>query len=294
VPSSTPTERAEQLLPATFLSPAGLAERGIVRHDIADLVAKGALVRLRNGRYVDADTPAELVRAGRLGGRLDCVSLLAALGVFVARKSSLHLQVSNGASRLPPRPKTAVVHWRRSAADRAALAADLVEALAQSVRCQDPRDAVATLDSAWLGIVGEEKINAVFALLPRRYRRLRVLLDRRSESGAETIMRLMLRGLGCSVELQVKIPGVGRVDFVVDGWLIIECDSKAHHEGWHTQKRDRARDITAAGLGYTTVRPIAEDILYCREKTLAAMKAVLAHPRVQNSAKLRQSLVRSA
>ena len=35
-------------------------------------------------------------------------------------------------------------------------------------------------------------------------------------------MRLMLRGLGCQIEVQVVIPGVGRVDFVVDGWLIVE------------------------------------------------------------------------
>ena len=110
-------------------------------------------------------------------------------------------------------------------------------------------------------------------------------------------MRLMLRGLGCQIEVQVVIPGVGRVDFVVDGWLIVECDSKAHHEGWESQKRDRARDLAAAGLGYTTVRPIAEDILHRREQTLAAMKAVLAHPRPsarQDSARSRRPTLESA
>jgi very-short-patch-repair endonuclease len=199
----------------------------------------------------------------------------------VSHNAELHVQVSNGASRLPARPEGTVVHWRRTAADSAALAADLIEALAQSVRCQQPRDAIATLDSAWHhSLIDEEGVAAVFARLPRRFRRLRALLDRRSESGPETIMRLVLRGLGCEVQVQVLIPGVGRVDFIVDGWLIVECDSKAHHEGWKTQKRDRARDIAAAGLGFTTVRPIAEDILYRREQTLASMKAVLAHPRV--------------
>jgi very-short-patch-repair endonuclease len=39
---------------------------------------------------------------------------------------------------------------------------------------------------------------------------------------------------------------VGRVDFLVEGWLIIECDSKAHHEGWDKQRRDRRRDLAAA------------------------------------------------
>ena len=275
----TPSSLADDVLPVTFLSPQELAERGITRHQVASLIAAGRLVRLRNGRYADPGPHADLARAGRLGGRLDCISLLAALGVFVLHKKGLHVQFNHGASRLPPRPRGTVAHWRRSTAPRDALAADLVEALAQAVRCQSPRDAVATLDSAWHhGLVGEEEIAAVFARLPRRVRRLRGLLDRRSESGPETIMRLMLRGLGCSVEVQVRIPGVGRVDFVVDGWLIVECDSEAHHEGWKSQKRDRARDIAAARLGYTTVRPIAEDILYRRDRTLAAMKAVLAHP----------------
>jgi very-short-patch-repair endonuclease len=274
---------AECVLPATFLSLRGLAELGVGRHDVSRLLAAGRLERLRNGRYVLPETHRELRRAGRAGGRLDCVSLLAVLGVFVSHNAELHVQVSNGASRLPVRPTGTVVHWRRTAAGSEALAADLIEALAQSVRCQEPRDAIATLDSAWHhGLVDEEDIAAVFARLPRRFRRLRGLLDRRSESGPETIMRLMLRGLGCEVQVQVSIPGVGRVDFIVDGWLIVECDSRAHHEGWKTQKRDRARDIAAAGLGFTTVRPIAEDILYRREQTLASMKAVLAHARVSS------------
>jgi very-short-patch-repair endonuclease len=269
---------ADQILPATFLSLHGLAERGLTRHSISRLVAGGELVRLRNGRYVPAHIHADLVAAGRLGGRLDCVSLLTALGVFVRVAHPLHVQFEPGTTRLPPR-RGVVAHWRRSSAERRALAADLIEALAQACRCQSPRDAVATLDSAWHhGLIDEDGIAAIFARLPRRYRTLRELLDRRSESGAETLVRLLLRGLGVDVEVQVEIPGVGRVDLVVDGWLIVECDSRAFHEGWEAQKRDRARDMAAAALGYTTVRPIAEDILYRLPEVLAAMKAIVAHP----------------
>ena len=90
-------------------------------------------------------------------------------------------------------------------------------------------------------------------------------------------MRLLLRGLGCHVDVQVAIRGVGRVDLVVDGWLIVECDSKAYHEGWEKQKEDRRRDLAAAARGYTTVRILAEDVLYRRDLVLERMKAVLAH-----------------
>ena len=273
-----PSQRTDEILPATFLSLHGLAERGLTRHSIARLVADGRLIRLRNGRYVHTGTHADLVSAGRLGGRLDCVSLLTALGVFVRAAHPLHVQFEPGTTRLPRRHGV-VAHWRRSSTALRALATDLVEALAQACRCQSPRDSVATLDSAWhAGLVDEADIAAVFARLPRRYQALRDVLDPRSESGAETLMRLLLRGLSVDVEIQVTIRGVGRVDMVVDGWLIVECDSRAYHEGWDAQKRDRARDMAAATLGYTTVRPIAEDILYRLPDVLVAMKAILAHP----------------
>ncbi|MGM7699869.1 endonuclease domain-containing protein [Microbacterium sp. A84] len=105
------------------------------------------------------------------------------------------------------------------------------------------------------------ELRDVFADLPFRFRALLALVDGIAESGPETYMRLMLRALGVRFEAQVKIPGVGRVDFLVDGWLIIECDSKEYHEGWDKQMEDRSRDIEAARRGYVTIRPIAADIL---------------------------------
>lgn len=281
-----PAQLAAQILPATFLSPGALAERGHSRHAVSRLVARGVLIRLRNGRYVSAEVPRGLIDAGRLGGRLDCVSLLAALGVFVRVTHPLHAQFDPSTTRLPAR-QGVVAHWRRSCAESTALAADLIEALAQACRCQNPRDAVATLDSAWHhGLIDEGDLSEIFRRLPRRYRSLRRLLDRRSESGAETLMRLLLRGLGADVQVQVRIEGVGRVDLLVDGWLIVECDSRAFHEGWEAQKRDRARDLAAAALGYTTVRPLAEDILYRMPAVVELMRATLAHRprrRLQNS-----------
>lgn len=264
----------------TVLTPAVLAERGLTRHQVTKLVASGRLVRLRRGRLASADMHPSLMRAGRLGGRLDCVSLLKELGVFVRpRDGRLHVQLDMGASRLPARDSGVRAHWRPTVAARDVLTADLVEALAQACRCQTPRDAVATLDSAWhIGLVDQALLSDVFARLPRRYRRLRPLLDCRAESGPESLMRLLLRGLGCAVELQVDVDGVGRVDLLVDGWLIVECDSRAHHSGWDAQKRDRRRDLAAAARGYTTVRPIAEDILERPEVVLALLRQALTHP----------------
>jgi very-short-patch-repair endonuclease len=170
-----------------------------------------------------------------------------------------------------------VRHWRHTGARPGSTRTEIVEALAQACRCQGPRAAIATLDSAWhRGWVDEEGISEVFARLPRRFRVLRKHLDQRSESGPETLVRLMARGLGCAVEVQVQIAGVGRVDLVLDGWLVIECDSREFHEGWESQQQDRARDLALASRGFVTLRPWASVIMWQPETVVAAIRGVLA------------------
>ncbi|WP_054680942.1 DUF559 domain-containing protein [Microbacterium sp. No. 7] len=74
------------------------------------------------------------------------------------------------------------------------------------------------------------------------------------------------------------------MDFVVDGWLIVECDSKAHHEGWDRQREDRRRDLAAAALGYTTIRPLAEDLFHRPDIVLAAVRGLVAAHRAARRA----------
>lgn len=228
---------------------------------------------------MEGDTSDDLVAAAKLGGRLDCISLLRRHGVFVLEHERLHIQITRGESRLPPRAHV-VAHWRDTIADRDHLEADLVEALVQACLCQTPRAAIATLDSAWHErLINEDDVAKIFLRLPRRYRPLRKLLDRRAESGPETFVRLMLRALGCRIEVQPRVAGVGRVDFIVDGWLIVECDSKAYHGSWADQLRDRRRDAAAAAAGYATLRLVAQDILYRQESVLTCLRGLVRSAR---------------
>ena len=264
-------------LPAYALSRRELRDAGMRRRDIDDAVAAGRLVRVRRDRYLPGDAHPDLIRAARSGDRLDCVSLLRTLGVYVLSDTHLHVQVTPHRSSLAPAEPDVVRHWRPASLPTSATAVDIVSAVVAAVRCQEPRAAVATLDSAWhLGLIDETDIAEAFRRLPQRHRSLRSLMDPSAESGPETLMRLILRSLGCRFETQVRIPTVGRVDFVVEGWLIIECDSRAHHEGWEAQKRDRRRDLAAAALGYATVRPLAEDIQYHRDRVRTSISCALA------------------
>lgn len=275
-PPRTTSRDAQWIVPHRFLTYAECRALGMTRRELRGALASGVLRRIRRDRYVWDGTPETEERALGAGGRLDCVSLLHDLGVFVQTDDTLHVQIESGASRLSRADSLVRRHWRSSAAPRGDLCADPVEAIAQAIRCQQPRFAVATLDSAWhLGVVDAE-LSEVFALLPARYAVLRPHLDRRAESGPESIARILFRRRGFDVEVQRVIPGVGRVDLVVDGWLIVECDSRAHHSGVAQQVADRRRDLEAAAQGYATLRILAEDILYRPERVLRAVDGLVA------------------
>lgn len=265
---------------------ADLLSSGMRPKQITRAVRDGRLLRARRDRYLRA-SEGGVEQAVRVGGRVSCVSLLAVAGVFVLDGSLLHIHVPRPMSRLRSpsdarRPLDArsrrglVLHWQSLQWDVASLGhVGLLDAVAHAVRCQEPRAAVATIDSVLhLRLMSSYELREVFAHLPRRYRVLLALADGTAESGPESLMRLILRRLGLRFETQVKIPGVGRVDFLVEGWLIIECDSKAHHEGWEKQREDRRRDLAAAARGYSTLRPLAEDLMYAPEVVVSAIRGL--------------------
>lgn len=254
-----------------------LRAAGLSKRDIAAAVDAGHIRRAWRGVYFSPAMSELTQRALVAGGRSACISSLAAAGIFVADVGSTHIHVQPTASRLPdagsafrrhrstlvrrPHPLSAHVH--------------VIDALIQATNCQTPRAAVATLDSAlFLGCIDIDDLDEIFAHVAPRRRVLRSFVDGRAESGTETLVRLIARALGFSVELQVNIPGVGRVDLLLDGWLVVEVDSEQHHAGWATQKKDRRRDLTLAARGYITLRPIAEDALHHPEVIVAALRGI--------------------
>lgn len=246
---------------------------------IRSAVDTGTLIRLRAGAFAEPETDPGCIVAGRARGRLACVSELRRLGVFVMDDAEFHIHVISTAARLHGTSGGGRRH-RRDLLHRPhpdSLSVEPIDAVFDAVLCQSPRAAIATIDSALHeGVLGRDELDALFAALPRRFRRLRRLVDGRAESGPESLMRLILRSLGCAIVVQLEVPGVGRVDFLVDGWLIIECDSEAHHAGWDAQRRDRRRDQAAAARGFATYRPIAEDIMWHPELVRAAVAGLLA------------------
>jgi very-short-patch-repair endonuclease len=252
-------------------------------------VREGRLVRVYRDHYALPGTPEHLIRAVRVGGRLACVSALADRDVFVFRHHPGHIHVERGASRLrSPEDRYArlttanrdgvELHWHPllRPEDVTAHAVGVIDSVAQAIRCQPPRMAVATLDSVLnKRLIGPDDVRLIFASLPQRFGILQDLSDGRAEAGSETILRLLVRALGLSFDIQVFIDGVGRVDMVIEGLLVVEADSRAHHSEFDRYVADRTRDTTLAALGYLSLRLLYEDIMFRPERVVAAILGLL-------------------
>jgi len=251
---------------------ADLHALGMTKREIQRATASGALLHVRRGRYLVPDAPGAVVAAAREGGRVGCVTALIIAGVFVLKSNGIHLHFERSAS---PRPgRNQLHHWGRLARQphpRATIV-HIVDALIQATNCQSPRAAVASLDSALhLGLIDEDDLDEIFVQVAPRRRFLRRYVDGRAESGPESIVRMIAIMLGFHVDIQVRVRGVGRVDLILDGWLVVECDSEEFHAGWFTQKKDRRRDLALAARGMATMRPIAEDVMYNPDAVAAAL-----------------------
>ena len=258
-------------------------------HGLTCAVRTGALLRVRRDHYALPGTDRHTVEAVRIGGRLACVSALADLGIFAFEHHSTHVHLVEQMSRTrSPHNRFArltasnragtVLHWIPLAApaEGTNFRVGLVDALIQTVRCQQPHHAIASIDNAlFLGAITEGDVGTIFAALPARYQPMRSRLDARSESGQESVLRLLLLDAGLRVDCQVVIPGVGRVDFLVEGTLVLEADSRLAHDGWERHVADRTRDARCAELGHPTLRVLYEFVMNDPEFVLRSILGAL-------------------
>lgn len=274
----------------TIASREQLMAAGASGRSLTAAVKSGFLVRLRRDRYTLPGTARLVQQAVRVGGRLGCVSALSLAEVFAFDATFPHIHMDRRSSRLrSPRDRFvllnesnrdgAELHWSPLIEPEAGneFAVGMTDALAQSVHCQHPWHSVASIDSALhLGKIGEPQLNEMFRQLPGRFQPLLGQVDGRSEAGQETVLRLIMRSAGLHCELQVEIAGVGRVDMIVEGILVLEADSRLAHDGWELHVRDRNRDLDLGRQGYMSLRPVYNRTMYYPNDVLEAALNLLA------------------
>lgn len=282
-------------LPAIMASLGGVAhiqdllEYGYTRHQVAAMGRQGELLRARIGWYVSPTLEPDAVRAIRVGGRLGCVSAARSHGLAVPADHRLHIALDDHATRLRSSRNGfrnisagddpgVVWHWTGQLGDEGTerFRLSVVGALEQVAACVEPEWAIGVLDSAInKGLVSHEDRERLEATPSTR--RLLRLTDGKAESILESILRVRLNAAGIAVRSQVPI-GRYRVDFLVDGWLIIEADGASHGTAQQFAS-DRERDSFFVGNGYPVLRFTYRQIVDQWPQTLRAISAAL-HQRI--------------
>ncbi len=266
-----------------------LLECGLTGNQITFLVRSNQLLRVRRDHYAAPETERHTVEAVRVGGRLACVSAARELGIFAFETRFTHLHVARDASRLRgPKnradrlnevPRLGVeVHWWPliDPEDGTEFCVGARDALAQIVQCQPHHFAVAALDTALHeGCIRSPQLDEIFAHVPAKYRFLRGQIDARADAGQESVLRRIILEAGMRCDIQVSIGGVGRVDLLVEGCVVVEADSNAHHKSWEQHIRDRTRDRILARKGYLTLRVLYQDIMFDPHAVVSAIRELV-------------------
>ena len=232
-----------------------LLELGHSNYSISRAIRAGFLSVPRRGWIAAGSAPPLAVRAIELGGRLGAGSALASYGIWVDDETELHVACAATASRLAAVRIGERRMWvddmfpyRRSACD---WRVSVLDALLQLAAVGSRDSLIASIDSALqTGQLTVRDLDSLLLALPGRLRAIAREIDGSSMSGTETHLRLALVRAGHKVQPQASIASVGSVDLLVDDWLVVEVDSKKHHDGETNQHRDRTRDGNAVLGGY--------------------------------------------
>jgi len=263
---------------------------GVSRAQLASAVHLGQVVRVRQGWYALPGLDPEVIRAVRVGGRLACVSAARHYGWAVGENVGLHVCVATNASQLrsPDDPTkrmprqgspSVTLHWSRERTRDATahMVTSRRETILQLAICQSPELAVAAFDSfIRLDPRRSAELPDWLAELPRHIIDQFESCSALCESFLESIGRIRLAREGIRGEHQVRFAGVGRVDLVIDGWLVIEWDGLEHHDNGPAHDEDCRRDAVLASRGYRTLRFTYSMVMHEWYLVIAAIRAALA------------------
>ncbi|HWV49682.1 MAG TPA: DUF559 domain-containing protein [Microbacterium sp.] len=257
-----------------------LQQLGFTRQALATEARRGTIQRIRNGVFATTALNDDVRRAIEHGGALTCASALRARGVWVLpAPDGLHVWMPSKRHPLRHPVCDCVSHYYRGTPPLGT--ASIETALLHLRRCADDEAFFAAYESAWKqGLLPRAARARIRAALPRTARWLIDIARADADSGLESLMRLRLHLLGIRLQCQVEIDGVGRVDFVVAGRLIIEADGDENHGSSTRRHADRVRDAAASDLGYETLRFDYAQIVHDWPTVQAAIIAALRRLRV--------------
>ena len=233
---------------------ATLIRAGATREDLRRACRAEAILRVREGVYCTPGVDELVLAAAAHGGELACVSVLRRSGIWVLDDEAvLHVRLGPSGRKHEHASCTCVSHYDGAGAGFGVV--PIARALVQTARCLGAEVFFAALESAWRkGLVSRADRMRIREDLPAGMRWLVDIARSNADSGLESILRLRLHRLGIRLDSQVRIEGVGYVDFLLDRVIILEVDGRLNHDGRSERHRDLVRDAAAAASGYETLR----------------------------------------
>lgn len=272
------------MLPADFLTGQGgvarlahLRRAGFSRGQIDHAVDSGLMLKHRHGVYRLPQADPDFVRAYELNAAVTCVSAASHYALWTIRAPDRpHLAASH--RRLPAGPLAHRISGNVSTLLPPVL--PLKDVLVHCLQCLPELEALVMVECAYNR--GETDPDFLRRLLPgARNGRARAVLDlveRGSDSLLETVARVLFRRHGFDVRTQVYLEGIGYVDFLINGCLIVEIDGVGFHLNKPQFKKDIRRNNVGAATGYRVLRYLYEDVLHRPDEMLEQIRLALATP----------------
>lgn len=249
-------------------------------------VADGAIIRVRPGVYCLPSADRDVVRAARVGGRVAAASATRLHGLWEPPRHPLFVEVGHSASHLRdpdfpdralnPRREDVVILWaqERRLLPAAVGISPLLDTLRQVIVTESQAMAVAVIDTALRRTpIQRIDLEELALTLPPSLRGPIALADGRPESGTESILRVALAQKGVDARPQVRIPftDLDRLDLLVGDRLVIECQSKEHHDDPKARDKDLRRFADLAALGFVVLQFGYEQVLFDLDATVATV-----------------------
>lgn len=271
---------------------------GFTPYAIARAVKQGEMLRLQRGWVATPNALREAVVAVNQGGKLTGPTALWSMGIWDGTDRDLHVQLPVNHCvelRTSKTPLTAFAHsdysrgairphWNRELhPDPYAppWRVSVIDALAQAARILPGEQFVACVDSA---LNKRELSRAGMAvlrgLIPERHRPLLRLVDGAAESGLESLTRQRLTPLVRDIRSQVPIAGIGingrdgRVDLLIDNWLVIELDGAAYHD----LRTNTIRDGVLNRHGLRTLHFLYDNVIFGWDQAEESVLELLRYP----------------
>jgi len=231
----------------------------------------------RKGVWALPTADPEYLRAILNNGHLTCASAALRYGLWLKDKPArLHLAtrhcrgkgfIRHGSTRFPLLEAVPV--------------ASVEDTAIHALTCLPEVDAIAVAQSAMetFGIPRSMLASELSADFYGNARRRLAKADGISESVPEISARLLFESAGFDFLRQVEIEGVGRVDFLINGWLIVEVNGYEFHSSRDAWRKDMARLNAAQALGYGTLSYAPEQVWNSPGHVLAEIHTMLQRGR---------------